>query len=129
MHIGIKSWLLGYITWAVPCNAGVHIGPFPKIDTDKDSNSTKIGKHKYRLYGESGVGPQCLGFLVSCYVLGGVGMMKRNEEAIIKRFGKFINVKKFWSKAISLGIDERNWMLDHRITTFNQLLKDKPWDT
>lgn len=128
MHIGIKPWLLGFKNWAVPTSPAIHIGPFPKIDQGKDKHSVNIGPDKYRVYSASGNGPQTLGFLVSCYILGGEPMMLRNKEAITNRFGKYINVESEWTKAISLGQPERDWLLSKQITTFEQLLKDRPWD-
>jgi len=125
MHLGIKSWMLGFKNWAVPCNAGIHIGPFPRIDKGKDPNAARIGK--YRLYGTSGHGSQCLGFLISCYILGGESMMRRNKDIITNRFGKFINVKDNWDEAIELGQDEKSWLDKRKVTTFNKLLKEEPW--
>jgi hypothetical protein len=129
MHIGIKPWLLGFKNYAVPTTPGIHIGPFPKIDTNpKDKNSSIIGPDKYRLYSKSGSTAQCLGFLISCYVLGGEPMMRRNAEAITQRFGRYLDVNKEWDKAIKLGSDERKWLEERQTITFNQLLKTKPWD-
>lgn len=129
MHIGIKPWLLGFKNWAVPCAPGIHIGPYPKIDSIKgDPNSTKVGAGKYRLYGNSGIGPHGIGFLVSCYVLGGLSMMNRNKNAIIERFGRYIDVNKEWANAIKYGEEERNWLNEHKIISFNNLLKESPWD-
>lgn len=133
MHIGIKPWLLGFKNWAVPTSPGIHIGPFPKVDRGADGNSTAVAdfrqQNKYRLYSKSGNYPHTFGFLVSCYVLGGEEMMKRNEKAITERFGKFINVRKWWDKAIELGQGERKWLTQHQKLTFSQLLEQKPWET
>ena len=99
LHIGVKPWLLGFKNWAVPCNPGIHIGPFPKIDMVKgEKNSAIVGPDKYRLYAASGVGPHAIGFLVSCYVLGGEAMMERNKGAIKERFGRYIDLDKEASK-------------------------------
>jgi len=72
MHIGIKPWLLGYKNWAIPTNPGIHIGPFPKLDTiPNNPHATKVAKnnngYRYRLWKTSGAGPHAVGFLVSCY--------------------------------------------------------------
>ena len=129
MHIGIKPWLLGFKNWAVSTSPGIHIGPFPKIDVDKrNSNSVKIGQDKYRLWSKSGQGPHTIGFLVSCFVLGGEQMMERNKKAITERFGKFIDVKKWWEKAKEFGRDEKKWLDERKKFTFEQLLKIQPWD-
>ena len=127
MHIGIKPWLLGLKNYAVPTNPGIHIGPFPKIDLDSnDSSKTKVGN--YRLWNKSGEGPATLGFLVSCYVLGGEEMMLRNKSAIQERFGKYLDINKHWSQAISFGQDEKAWIDDRKVITFEQLLKAQPWE-
>lgn len=129
MHIGIKPWLLGFKNYAVPTSPGIHIGPFPKIDTiQDDKNSCVYGPDKYRLYSNSGKGPHALGFLISCYILGGLSMMRRNKAAIRERFGRYIDVDKNWHKAISLGQQEKDWLDKHKTISFNNLLKEKPWE-
>ena len=132
MHIGIKPWLLGYENWAVPTSPGIHIGPFPKVDTiDGEKDSAIVGKHgdgyKYRLWANSGVGPHAVGFLVSCYVLGGEAMMKRNKDTIQERFGRYIKLDEWWDKAIEFGKDEKAWLDERKVMTFEQLLKSAPW--
>jgi len=127
MHIGIKPWMLGLKNYAVPTNPGIHIGPFPNIDRDSDDSSvTKIGA--YRLWSKSGQGPATLGFLVSCYVLGGEPMMLRNKAAINERFGKYLNVDMNWDKAIAFGKDEKAWLDQRKVFTFEDLLSQKPWE-
>lgn len=132
MHIGIKPWLLGFKNWAIPSNPGIHIGPFPKLDTNDGPNMTETGdprqQNKYRLYSTSGEYPHTFGFLVSCYVLGGESMMERNEKAISERFGKFINVRDWWEKAKEIGKDEKAWLDARKIMSFEELLIKKPWD-
>jgi glycosyltransferase involved in cell wall biosynthesis len=131
MHIGVKPWLLGFKNWAVPCNAAIHIGPFPKINQTTSNPvdcSGEANGYKYRLYGKSGEYPHTFGFLVSCYVLGGEAMMERNKQAIINRFGRYINVDKYWQEAIELGKEEKAWLNERKVMTFEQLLKRKPWD-
>ena len=132
MHIGIKPWLLGYKNWAVPCNAGIHIGPFPlinrKADQSVEVDEESHNGYKYRLYGESGEFPHTFGFLVSCYILGGEKMMSRNKAAITERFGRYLDVDKWWHKAMVLGKDEKAWLDENKKMTFEQLLERKPWD-
>ncbi len=130
MHIGTKPWLLGFKNWAVPTSPAIHIGPFPRLNT-KDNPVDASGEfngYKYRLYGSSGNFPHAFGFLVSCYVLGGEPMMKRNEKAITNRFGKYIKVASWWRKAIKLGSDERNWLSDRQDINFEQFIERRPWD-
>lgn len=134
MHIGVKPWLLGFKNWAVPTNAGIHIGPFPKIDQDPNNpNTTQVVKdvnanQRYRLYTTSGFGPHTVGFLISCYILGGEAMMNRNKAALQERFGRFINIDKWWQGAMELGANERKWLDARKVMTFDQLLKRKPWE-
>jgi len=132
MHIGIKPWLLGYKNWAVPCSPAIHIGPFPKTDTTENPHTVKLvtvtARDRYRLWSLSGNGPHALGFLISCYVLGGEPMMNRNKKTLKYRFSNFINVDREWNKAISLGQAERDWILSVQKLTFEQLLKIKPWN-
>lgn len=125
MHIGIKPWLLGFKNWAVPTSPIHHIGPFPKIDQGSDLNTTSLGK--YRLYADSGNYPHTFGFLLSCFILGGESMIDRNKDKITARFGRYIDVKKWKSKAIELGQEERQWLLKRQVISFEQLLKTKPW--
>lgn len=132
MHIGVKPWLLGFKNWAIPTNPGIHIGPFPKVDIGPTPSITESGdpykQDKYRLYSSSGEFPHTFGFLVSCYVLGGEKMMERNEKAITERFGKFINVREWWEKAKELGKDEKAWLDQRKVMTFEQFLENKPWE-
>lgn len=125
MHIGIKPWLLGYENWAVPCAPAIHIGPFPKA-----ANSS----HKYRLYGQSGEHPASFGFLVACYAIGGDAMLERNKEVVWnhkgfgwprngrERFEKYLGIAK------KLGERERQWMAERQTITFEELLKQQPWN-
>ncbi len=134
MHIGVKPWLLGFKNWAVPGNPFIHIGPFPKIDISPDSPDAVIAaktlkdQTRYRLYTTSGEFPHAFGFIVSCYVLGGEAMMLRNEKMLNERFGKFIDVRKWWDKAIQLGAKEKSWLDSHKIMDFETLLKLQPWN-
>src|SRR3972149_21538 len=133
MHIGIKPWLLGFKNWAVPTNSCIHIGPFPRIGNNGNSNEAFLAKdlndhEKYRRYTSSGNFPHPFGFLVSCYVLGGEPMMQRNRKALTERFGKYINIDKWWSKAIEIGTNEKNRLEVRKIMSFEQLLTSKPWD-
>jgi glycosyltransferase involved in cell wall biosynthesis len=134
MHIGVKPWLLGFKNWAVPTRPCIHIGPFPKRDNSKGnpnsvvvSNPLLIGNEKYRLYGSSGNFPHTFGFLVSCYVLGGEPMMKRNEKMLTEKFGNFLKTKEWWNKAIELGTNEKKWLDSRKKLSFEQLLISKPW--
>jgi len=132
MHIGTKPWLLGYSNWAVPTSPLIHIGPFPKDLANGNPNTVKTSSsdpYRYRLYSESGNYPHAFGFLVSCYVLGGESMMKRNKAAIIARFGRFIAVEQWWEKAKDLGADEKAWLDAKKVMSFEEFLSSKPWES
>lgn len=120
MHIGIKPWLLGYENWAVPTRPGIHLGPLPK-------NIKGPKREKYRLYSASGKGTVCSGFLISCYVLGGEEMMKRNSKALAKRF-KQIDPEKEWQRAMDRGKAEKAWLDNNKVISFDDLMKNPPWE-
>jgi len=132
MHIGIKPWLLGFKNWAVPTRAGIHIGPFPSIDQRIGKHSTivsKVGSNdRYRLWSVSGQGPHALGFLVSCYVLGGEPMMRRNKAAIQRRFNRYIDIDKEWKTAMAYGAHEKAWLDSRKVMSFERMLATRPWD-
>lgn len=133
MHLGIKPWLLGFKNWAVPCRPFIHIGPFPKLDTNGNPNHCEISsdaivQDKYRLYSSSGEFPHTFGFLVSCYILGGEPMMQRNKGMLKERFGRYIDIEKWWSAAKEIGEEEKQWLDARKVMTFEQLLDTKPWN-
>lgn len=133
MHIGVKPWLLGFKNWAVPTRPAIHIGPFPNIDrADKNPSVVKVQRNastpRYRLWSESGVGPHAIGFLVSCFVLGGEKMMTRNRRTVMERFGKFINVSEWWQQSMKYGLREKEWLDSRKQLTFEQLLEQSPWN-
>ena len=121
MHIGIKPWLLGYSNWAVPTAPGIHCGPFPKPKEGRADPQAK-----YRRYNKSGSTPNYLGFLISCYVLGGEEMMERNKEKLERNFK--IKCATFWDKAKTLGQEEKMWLDSRKVITFERLLATRPWD-
>jgi len=119
MHVGIKPWLLGFENWAVPTSPGIHIGPFPKQVTQH---------HKYRLYSKSGKYPASFGFLVSCYVLGGRLMVERNKKTIKERFGWKVDIDEHVEIAVKLGQEEKDWLDERKVMSFEELVKSKPWE-
>lgn len=120
MHIGIKPWLLGYENWAVPTRPGIHLGPLPKTVRG-------VSRDKYRVYATSGKGTVCAGFLVSCYVLGGEEMMKRNAKTLQNRF-KQIDPAKEWERAMVKGKAEKQWLDSVKVMSFEDLLEQQPWN-
>lgn len=133
MHIGIKPWLLGFENWAVPTSPGIHIGPFPKVDYTDNPVAPKmasdiVARDRYRVYARSGNYPHTFGFLVSCYVLGGVPMMERNKPFLMEKFGKYLPVDEYWNEAIEIGSEERKWLSERQQMTFEELVETKPWE-
>jgi hypothetical protein len=118
MHIGTKSWLLGYENWAVPCRPCTHIGPFSK---GRNEEIEKLTGYKYRVYSDSGKEQHTFGFLVSCYILGGEAMMDRNAPFLKERFG--IDTDLYRSKAIEYGKDEREWLLKEQKMSYERYLE------
>lgn len=127
MHIGVKPWLLGFKNWAVPSRPFIHIGPFPKIDIQPGTEGGWLPDNKYRLYSSSGNYPHTFGFLVSCYVLGGMPMIERNKHFLKEKFGKYIDIDKWIPKAIELGTGEKQWLDVHKVMSFEDFLATKPW--
>lgn len=117
MHIGVKPWLLGYENWAVPCSPCIHIGPFSK---------RAAKEYTYRIYSKSGRHTTSIGFLISCYILGGEEMMERNAPVVQEKFK--LDIKGNWEKAKVLGQRERDWLNQHKVMSFKQWLERKPWD-
>ena len=54
-------------------------------------------------------------------------MMKRNKDMVIERFGRFIDVDRYWNEAIEMGKNEKKWLDARKVMTFEQLLENKPW--
>ena len=55
-------------------------------------------------------------------------MMNRNKAALKGRFGRYLNIDEHWNQAISIGKEERSWLLAHQKISFEQLLATKPWN-
>jgi len=126
MYLGIKPWLLGFKNWAVPTNPCIHFGPMPNPETkDKKVKEAQL-RDKYRLYSASGKYPHTFGFLVACYVLGGDPMIERNKDILSERFS--LNVEEWRDKAIEIGQEDKDWLDERKVMTFEELLERKPWD-
>ncbi|GAH04174.1 unnamed protein product, partial [marine sediment metagenome] len=50
------------------------------------------------------------------------------KEVISKRFGHFINVEGWWDRAKQFGKDEKAWLDERKIMSFEQLLETQPWN-
>lgn len=117
MHIGTKPWLLGFENWAVPTSPAIHIGPFPKRVRQE---------YTYRIYSQSGAQTTTVGFLVSAFVLGGEAMMERIAPTVQERFGLDIGAN--WETAKKLGTDERQWLLERQVMSYQDYLATRPWN-
>ena len=121
-YIALKSWLLGFENWAIPTNPQYHIGPFSK-------ELEKLTSYRYRLYGTSGNGKQGLGILSAFYALGGNEAKgeARKSEGLKTQYG--LDVDKDWVVARKKVGKDRQWILEHQAISFQQLLKERPWET
>lgn len=117
MHIGVKPWLLGYENWAVPCSPCIHIGPFSQRARQE---------YTYRVYSQSGRHTTSIGFLISCYILGGEEMMKRNAPVVKEKFK--LDIEGNWEKAKKLGQREKDWLDTNKVMSFQEWLERKPWN-
>lgn len=119
MHIGVKPWLLGFENWAVPTSPAIHIGPFAMPVRHV---------HRYRLYNKSGTYPSSFGFLLSCYILGGTPMVERNRDTVLTKFGWKCDIDAHITIAQDIGQEEKDWLDSRKIMTFDEFVKNKPWE-
>lgn len=119
----IKSWMLGYEQWGIATDPVIHIGPYtPAV--------VKTGQYKYRTYSASGNFPHGLGVLVAFYVLG--GEVTGYEHAKIREKGftnrHHITVDEWWPKAMELGKEEHEWLMQNKKYDYLELIEKEPWN-
>jgi hypothetical protein len=119
MHLGLKTWVLGYENWAVPTRPVIHIGPLP----------TAARKFwKYRKYQASGDGLPGMGYLVSLFAMGA------DKLAYDQRFVNFISdrhgIKVGESAEFAKGLaeKERQFIDKNKAMTFNDMWDNPPWE-
>jgi len=120
MHLGLKSWVLGYENWAVPARPVIHLGPFPAI-------ARKF--HKYRVYSHSGTHFPWLGFLVSLRALGADYMFERKDFIAFMEDRNKVNILKHLELAKKLANDERRRLEKDKINEVEFLENSEPWET
>ena len=55
-------------------------------------------------------------------------MMNRNKGVITEKFGRYLDVKKWWNKSKQYGEEEKHWLDERKVMTFEELLERRPWD-
>lgn len=120
LYAALKTWLLGFENWAIPCAPQYHIGPF-------SSAIERRTTHRYRVYDKSGNGRTGIGVLAAFYALAGEqGLVEaRKTKGGIHQYG--IDVEKDWPEARKLALEEWEWINTHQVISLNELLEKKPW--
>jgi hypothetical protein len=119
MYCALKTWLLGYENWAIPCAPQYHIGPFSK-------EVERLG-YRYRVYDRSGQGKVGIGVLAAFYALGGDDMQSEANKAKagLSQYG--IDVERDWPEAKRLAEDDWQWLKERQVMTFAELMQKEPW--
>lgn len=119
MYCALKTWLLGYENWAVPCRPQYHIGPFSE-------EVQRLG-YRYRLYGDSGNGRVGLGVLAAYYALGGDDAKEEARKAGkgLRQYG--IDVDRDWPEVAKLAGE--TWLRNKErfVTTLSKFTEEEPW--
>ena len=122
MYIPLKSWLLGYESWAVPCSPQYHIGPFSQEIEQRTS-------YHYRQYGSSGNGKTGIGVLATFYALGGDEMKEEARKAKVGLAQYGIDVDRDWPEAKRLAHEDWLWLKERQVISFQELMKQKPFQS
>jgi glycosyltransferase involved in cell wall biosynthesis len=120
-YIPIKSWLLGYECWAIPCSPQYHIGPF------SSEIERRCGYH-YRVYSDSGQGKPGVGILAAFHALGGddgIEELKKTPQAY-SQYGLNLNGDLDYAK--SLAKEAREDISKRQVISFKELLEKRPWN-
>ena len=120
MYAAIKTWLLGYENWAVPCSPQYHIGPFSAAIEARTP-------YRYRVYDKSGNGRTGIGVLAAFYALGGE---EAKEEAMKSKKGLAqygLDPERDWREARKLAGEDWEWMKKSQIISLKKLLEKQPW--
>jgi hypothetical protein len=119
MYSAIKSWLLGFENWAVPCSPQYHIGPF-------SSSVERLGYH-YRLYGSSGETKIGIGVLAAFYALAGEDGIIEARKAQKGMSQYNIDVERDWPTARALAHDDWLWLKERQKMTLSEFVSNEPW--
>jgi hypothetical protein len=120
MYAAIKTWLLGYENWAIPCSPQYHIGPF----------STQVERrtqHRYRVYDKSGNGKTGIGVLAAFYALGGEDAKEEaaKSKAGLSQYG--IDPERDWPEAARLAGEDWECLKARQVISLKELLEKEPW--
>lgn len=119
MHLGLKSWCLGYENWAIPTRPVIHIGPLPTI--------ARPYAPPYRLYRGSGTSVMGIGWLVSLIVLNGEKYAMSNEFTTFYQNRTGRTISEDWEQAVKYARDEKNWISDKVVISIDNIMKKPPW--
>lgn len=119
-YIPIKSWLLGYECWAIPCSPQYHIGPFSA------QVQNRCG-YKYRLYDGTGEGKLGIGILAAFYALGGDDGLEELKKVpkVYTQYG--LNLNGDWEQAKVLAKEAREDIQNRQVISFKEFIDAKPW--
>lgn len=116
-YIGIKSWILGYENWAIPCGVVYHFGEWPEIVKPYAN---------YRTYQISGHHPG-LGKALALYVFGGPkALVDEYDSCDLGRF--FKSPQQALAECERIGSMDREWILENQIISWDELFSNPPWD-
>jgi glycosyltransferase involved in cell wall biosynthesis len=123
-YLPLKSWLLGYESWAVPTSPLYHIGPFSK---ELESRT----QYRYRLYGQNGEGKLGIGVFAAFYALGGDEMKEEAHKAEMAGIGHNygISIEKDWEAAKQLAYEDWPWIEKRQKLSYAELIEKQPWNS
>lgn len=119
MHLGLKSWVLGYENWAIPTRPIIHIGPLPVV--------ARSHAPPYRLYKRSGDTPMGIGWLVSLIALHGERYVMSQEFNTFYQNRTRRSVSDDWEAASTYARDEKEWIKGKIVRTVDELKTNPPW--
>lgn len=123
-YIGIKSLLLGYDSWAIPCRSGIHMGRMESSKPfDNFKANSKTGNHNSYM-------TAC----VTAYVLTDdvekwapvfirVGKSDGGVEARTIEY-----YKKNKAEVKRIGANDKKWFAENKKYDFKELIKNQPWN-
>ena len=119
-YIPLKSWLLGYECWAIPCSPQYHIGPF-------SAEITQRCGYRYRVYDKSGEGKLGIGILAAFYALGGEDGLEELKKVpqVYTQYG--LNLNGDWEYAKNLAKEAREDIQKRQVISFKDFLERRPW--
>lgn len=119
MYLWLKTWMIGYENWSIPCRPVIHLGPYPKVVRGKF--------HEYRTYNKSGETMPYIGYVGGLIAMGGESYLFTDEvqQFLSGRFG--VKVDEVYEKCQELAKDDKEWFEKHRVWTFDEMAAAQPW--